>query len=246
MSVMPLRYLFVVPIIAAPALAADVQTLSGKRVSGDVVGLDRQTIVLKSADGEIRHPLADILLVGLNPGDQPPAGAFLDLELTDGSVLHCTKLEFKPQSLDVTAAADIALSVPYRMIATLCKDAHDPKNKIEVQQFAGKRGRYDMGAIRSEGKLNALEGTLGGGIAPGDGIEFTIAGTEQKATPRLAKIAGLVFVIRPNTSAPPPLCKVVDGARNSLIAADVIWNETGLAVTTVSGLKVTYNDPTRL
>src|SRR5262245_16377121 len=161
---MPLRYVLFVSLISTSALAADVQTLSGKKVSCDVVGLDKQTLVLKSADGEIRHPVADILLVGLNPGDQPPAGSFHDLELTDGSVLHCTKLEFKPQSLDVTAAPDIALSVPYTMIATLCKDAHDPKNKFEFQQFAGKRGRYDMVAIRSEDKLNALEGTLGGGI----------------------------------------------------------------------------------
>jgi hypothetical protein len=220
--------------------------LSGKKVSGDVVGLDKQTLVLKSADGEIRYPVADILLVGLNPVDQPPAGSFHDLELTDGSVLHCTKLEFKPQSLDVTAAPDIALSVPYTMIATLCKDAHDTKNKFEFQQFTGKRGRYDMVAIRSEGKLNALEGTLGGGVAPGDGIDFTIAGTEQKATPRLSKIAGLVFVTKPNTSAPPPLCRVVDGARNSLVAADIVWNEGGVAVTTVSGLKVAYSDTTRL
>src|SRR5436190_14434028 len=182
---MHLRFLLLVPLLAAPAHAADVQTLSGKKLSGDLIGLDKQTLLLKSADGEIRHPVADILLIGLNSSDQPPTGVFHDLELIDGSILHCTKLEFKAKTLDVTVAPEMNLSVPYTKIATLCKDAHDPKNKAEFHQFAAKRGKYDMVAIRSEGRLNALEGTLGDGVAPGDGIEFTIAGTEQKAAPKL-------------------------------------------------------------
>jgi hypothetical protein len=243
---MSIRYLLLVPLLAVPAYAADVQTLSGKKLSGDLVGLDKQTLVLKSADGEIRHPIADVLLIGLNSADQPPTGVFHDLELTDGSILHCTKLEFKAKLLDVTIAPETALSVPYTKIATLCKDAHDPKNKVEFQQFAAKRGKYDMVAIRSEGRLNALEGTLGDGVPPGDGIEFTIAGTEQKATPRLAKIAGLVFITKPEVSAPPAICKIVDVARNALVAANVVWNENEITITTVSGLKISYSSAARL
>ena len=117
---MPLRSLLILPFLAAAALAAYVQTLSGKKLNGDLIWLDKQTLVLKSAEGEIRHPIADVLLIGVNSADQPPVGGFSDLELIDGSVLHCTKLEFKAKSLDVTAAPEIALSVPYTMIATLC------------------------------------------------------------------------------------------------------------------------------
>ena len=243
---MPLRFLLLVPLLAAPAHAVDVQTLSGKKLSGDLIGLDKQTLVLKSADGEIRHPVADVLLIGLNSSDQPPTGVFHDLELIDGSILHCAKLEFKAKSLDVTVAPEMNLSVPYAKIATLCKDAHDPKNKVEFHQFAAKRGKYDMVAIRSEGRLNALEGTLGDGVPAGDGIEFTIAGTEQKATPKLAKIAGLVFISKTDVSAPPAISKIVDVARNALVAGNVVWNENEIAITTVCGLRIVYPNASRL
>jgi hypothetical protein len=246
MDGMTLHSMLALLILTSSVRAADIQTLSGKKLSGDLLKLDKQSLTLKGADGEIRHLTADVLLIGLNTGDATVLPIYSDLELIDGSVLHCTKLEFKPQTLDVTAGTDLQLSVPYSMIATLCKDAHDPKNRLEFQQLAAKRGRFDVVAIRSEGRLNALEGTLGGGVAPGDGIEFTIQGTEIKTTPKLAKIAGLVFVSRPNPNAATPMCKVHDLARNSLVAANVEWTDKSVDVTTVAGLKVTYPKPTQL
>jgi hypothetical protein len=239
MDFMSLRTALILALVSSPLLASDVQTLSGKKLTGDIVSLDKQALTLKTADGEVRHPIKDVLLITLGTADQPLPAAYSDLELTDGSVLHCTKLEFREKALEVTAAPDLSLSVPYAAIASLCKDAHDPKNKLEFQQMAAKRGRFDIVAVRSEGRLNVLEGTLGNGVAP-DGIEFTVNGSEQKATPRLAKIAGLVFVTKPDPNATPPVCKIMDAGRNALVAAAVDWNSSGLTISTVSGFKVSY------
>jgi hypothetical protein len=243
---MSVRALLVLVSLAGSVVAADVQTLSGKKLTGEIVGLDKHALILKSSDGEIRHPVSDVLLITLATGNQPPPGPFADIELVDGSVLHCTKLALKPQAVEVTVAPDMALTLPYSAISTICVDAHDPKLKAEFQQFAGKRGRFDIVAIRSEGRLNALEGTFGSGIATGDGIEFTLAGSEQRTTPKLNRIAGLVFISKPNTAAPARICKVIDGDRNVLAAADLLWNDKGLTVTTVSGIKVDFPDATKL
>ena len=57
---------------------------------------------------------------------------------------------------------------------------------------------------------------------------------------------GLIFVQKPDPGAPPPLCKVSDAVGNLYVAADVVLNADGLAVTTVSGARVTLPDAKRL
>jgi hypothetical protein len=131
-------------------------------------------------------------------------------------------------------------------VFTVLRDAHDPQVKAEFQQFLTQRGRYDSVVVRSEGRLNGLDGTFGDGTAAGDGIDFTVKDGGQKVVPKLAKVVGFVFEQRPDPAAPPVLCKVSDAARNLLVAADVTLNDRGLAVTTVAGARVTYPDAGRL
>ena len=49
------------------------QTLAA-RSSPANVGLDKQALILKTGDGEIRHPIADVLLITLGSADPVPAG----------------------------------------------------------------------------------------------------------------------------------------------------------------------------
>src|SRR5207247_1507512 len=80
----------------------------------------------------------------------------------------------------------------------------------------------------------------------GDAIEFTPTTTGQKRAVRLNRAQGLIFVQKPDPGAPPPLCKVSDAVGNLYVAADVVLNAEGLAVTTVSGARVTLPDAKRL
>jgi hypothetical protein len=230
-------------LLAALALSAgaDLQTLSGKKVTGDLVGVDRQTVIVRPASGEtVRVPVADVLQVDLTPGDAPPKGAHTAVELTDGSVLLCSKVEVAGDQLDLTVIPDLHVRVPATAVFTVLRDAHDPKVRQDWQDFLTKRGRLDMVVVRSDGKLNGLEGTFGPGS--GDAIEFTPSATGQKRAVRLARVQGLIFVQKPNPDAPNPLCKVTDAVGNLLVAADVVLNADGLAVTTVSGTHVTVRD----
>src|SRR4051812_22136071 len=92
-------------LLAALALsaAADAQTLAGKTVSGDLVGLDRQTAILRTGAGDtVRVPVADLLQLTLPPADAPPKGAHTAVELTDGSVLLCSAVAVKGGTFELT------------------------------------------------------------------------------------------------------------------------------------------------
>jgi hypothetical protein len=236
------------PVLVALSLAAgaDVQTLTGKKLAGDLAGLDKQTVVLKTTDGEVRHPVADVLQIDLPATEQPAKGGYYDVELTDGTVLHCAQVLLKGKKAELTVLGDLHVTVPLTAVFTVLRDAHDPQVKAEFQQFLTQRGRYDSVVVRSEGRLNGLDGTFGDGTAAGDGIDFTVKDGGQKVVPKLAKVVGFVFEQRPDPAAPPVLCKVSDAARNLLVAADVTLNDRGLAVTTVAGARVTYPDAGRL
>lgn len=233
-------------LVTALALSAgaDLQTLSGKKLTGDLVGLDRQTVILRTADGDVRHPLADVLQIDLPPADPVAKGGHYAVELTDGTVLLCGQVLLKGKSAELVVLPDLPVTVPLSRVFTVLRDAHDPKVRQDWQEFLPRRGRLDMVVVSRDGKLNGLDGTFGDGTPAGDGIAFTTGDT--KVTPKLAKVAGLIFSQRPDPNLPTPLCKITDAAGNVLVAADVVLNADGLAVTTVAGARLTYPDAKRV
>lgn len=240
---MMLRLTAALVLLTAGTVRADIQTLSGKKLAGEPVGLNQQVVIIKSADGELRHPLADVLQINLAAADTPPPGPWVEVELTDGSVLNCRKVEFRAKSLAVTLTTDVAIEIPYTAISTICRDAHDARTKAEFRQAVSRRGPTDQVVVRSEGKLNTLDGTLTGGLASGDGMEFAIAGSDAKSNPKLARVAGFVFVNRFDPNAAPAICRITDAGRSVLAAAAVVWDQHGFDITTPTGLKMRYASP---
>ncbi len=233
-------------LLAALVLSAgaDLQTLSGKKLSGELVGLDKQTLILRTPDGDVRHPVADVLQVELAAAEPWTKGAYYDVELTDGTVLHCAAVVLRGKNAELTVLPDLKVTVPLTTVFTILRDAQDARNRDDWQKFLAKRGRLDMVVVRDGEKLSGLDGTFGNGV--GDGIEFTLSANGQKRAPKLAKVAGFIFTQKADPNAPPALCKVSDAAGNLLAAADLVLNDKGLAVTTVSGARIIYPDATRL
>jgi hypothetical protein len=234
-------------LLAALVLSAgaDLQTLSGKKLSGDLVGLDRQTAILRTADGgEVRQPITDVLAIDLGGPESPAKGDYYEVELTDGTVLRCSQVALKGARAELTLLPDLSVALPLTGVFTILRDAQDPKVRQEWQKFVAKRGQYDKVGVFNGEQIDGLDGTFGQGT--GDGIEFTPGAGGGKRNPKLAKVAGLIFAQKPNPDAPQPLCKITDAAGNLLVAADVVLNAQGLAVTTVSGARVAYPDAKRL
>jgi NPCBM/NEW2 domain len=221
------------------APAADLTTLSGKKLSGDITSISAQGIALKTASGDVTTQLADALLVEL--GSVTPIQAkYSEVELIDGSVLICSAVAFKQQQAELTLHGGPVVSVPLAAVSSLLNDANDPKGRQEWLQLVRKRGQYDLLAVRSDGKLDALDGTFGPGNAGGDAIEFSLANAEQKLNPKLARIQGLVFVRKPVADAPVTPCKVTDTAGNLLVARNVRTDGDAVIVEPVGGGSVRY------
>src|SRR5437016_2979179 len=133
------------PLLLALSLSAgaDVQTLSGKKLTGEIVGLDKSAVVLKTPAGEIRHPLADVLLIDTPQPEAPAKGGWFDVELTDGSVLHCPQVQLKGKAAELTVLPDLQLTVPLSAVFSVLRDAHDPAVRTEWLKFLPTRGQYD-------------------------------------------------------------------------------------------------------
>lgn len=245
---MSFRSLATLLILAAPAAAADLQTLAGKKVSGDLVGLDARAVVLRTPAGDVRIPAADVLILDLTVPEPPAVESHWDVELTDGSVLHAKELAIRGNQVALTMLPNVAVTAPLAAVANAYRDAQDPKVRQQWQQFLARRGRLDVLVPRPKdgGKFEGLDGALGDGTAAGDAIEFTPDAGGQKIAPKLARLQGLVFVRRGDGAAAPTLCKVTDVARNLLVAADVASDGPKVTVTTVSGAKVEYAAAARL
>jgi hypothetical protein len=236
---MTIRATLLMLAVAATAPAADVTTLSGKRLTGDVVGVAPQGVTIKTAAGEELIPTADVLLVDLNPS-APAKETFAEVELTDGSVLACRAVAFQGADAELTLIGGPTVRCPLAAVATLLQNAHDPAVRQQWQLLLRKRGALDMLVVANDGKLDALDGAFGAGTDAGDAIEFAPAGAEGKLSPKLTSAAGLVFVRRPNADAPPVFCRLLDTAGNLLYAKAVAFDGEAVAVDTVAGAAVRY------
>lgn len=217
--------------------AAELTTLSGKKRTGDISAISSQGVTIKTADGDVVTPIAEVLLVEL-AADSPSRDKFIEIELVDGSVLACTEVLLKSDRVELTLTSGPTVQAPLAAVRSLLQDAHSASVRQKWNQMLRERGPLDLLVLRSEGKLDALDGTFGAGV--GDGIEFTLNSNEQKLTPKLSRLQGLIFVRKPDPNAPPVFCRVVDLAGNVIIAKSVQLDENAVSIESVSGATTKY------
>jgi hypothetical protein len=217
---------------------AELRTLSGKQVSGSLTQITDKEVVLQGEAGPVATPMSEVLLLDVQPSTSLPNGLkYAAVELTDGSMLQCSKFALKGQQAELTlAGSDQLLTVPLGIIAHVLNGAQDAATRQEWHdKFLAKRGNQDVLAIKNkEGVVNPLLGTFGPGSADGQSIEFALS-NQRKFNPDLGRVHGLIFVRKPDPNAPSLLCKVYDVHRNVLVAAKVTLDQTGFRVTTVAG-----------
>lgn len=226
--------------LAAEAGNAKLRTLSGKMVEGELLKITDKDVVVRAKEGEVSTPLLEILDIDLHPGALPPAGTkYVDVELTDGSQFHCSQFTLKNKELELRLVSGQEVKLPLSAVAYILSDAHDAEVRAEWQKLVAKQGNRDILAIKKEGVVNGLEGTLGEGDDKGETIGFELG--DKKARVRLERIHGMSFYRRLEPG-PDPLCKVFDTSRNALVAAKLEQTATGFAITTKSGVKVEYTN----
>src|SRR5215472_6917350 len=100
-SVASLSSLFIVLLgIASSVFGDEVQTTTGQTLQGDVVTVDSKGVVLRGRAGNIRTAVREILQVRMQrEGAISPDTKHCDLELTDGSLIHCSSFSLKGKQI---------------------------------------------------------------------------------------------------------------------------------------------------
>src|SRR5262245_41523596 len=112
-------------LLTSTSLAADLRTLTGAAHKGELHKLDDKNVVLRTDGGPVTVPVGEILQLDfVPPGDLPPLAKdpFLDLELTDGSLLHCRSFALKGKQAELQLLSGPKVTVPLSAITYVLND----------------------------------------------------------------------------------------------------------------------------
>jgi NPCBM/NEW2 domain len=221
--------------------AADLTTLKGKKHSGELVSLDDKAVVLKTAEGEVSTPLAEILQLTLQA--PPPVkfpDKYIDVEFIDGTLLHCRAFTLKGKDVQLTVLPDWKLSVPMKSVFYILTDAQDPATRKEWDTIVSERARSDRFFVRQNNRLDGLEGTFGDADADGKQIAFTNLKGEKFKFP-IERFVAMLFNNRLEGNIPATTCRVNDAYKNIVVAQKATLKGASLSITTVAGVTIDYS-----
>jgi hypothetical protein len=222
------------------ASSSELRTLSGKVLTGELVGLTNKEVVLAGASGRSTTPINEVLLVDLQREMAPPSGKYSDVELIDGSLFHCSRLNIKGSQVELKfGTPELTVTLPLAAVAYVLNSADDSSSRPDWDKLIAKKSSQDVLVIKREGVLNGVEGTLGEVNEKGEiAFEYQVGEARKSRPMDLSRIHGMIFQRSPSPDPPPPLCKIQDVNQNLLIAAKIELADQTLAVSLVSGPKI--------
>jgi hypothetical protein len=257
------RILLAVALVASPAAAAELATLDGKKLAGEIVNIAGNELTFKSPAGEEKFLVTTLhsVTVGQVPKALETGKPYTTVELTDGTLFRCSEIAVKGEAIELkllppagtpASASPRTLTFPMRpALYAVNREAGDLKLEQDFRELLRQRSAYDRWVTKQkvmvEGKevyrLDAAEGTFGAGSgeAGAEVVRFTFAARgkdiSKEAELRMTRVNGMIFNQK-KEAVPPALCKVIDADGNELVAQAVARTGTGYAVTTVAGVKV--------
>ena len=203
---------------------AKVRTLAGKEYQGELLSLDGAGLAIKVKDNgkdvEVKVPLAEVLDIDLQ-ATAAPANKYVDVELIDGTLLHCGQMSLVNGELDLKLVAGHELKVPIAAVSYILNNAEDKESRAEWKRLLGKQSTRDFIAVKKEGVSNTLEGTLRTGDAQGRTIGFEPKGSDSEVRVRLDRIHGMSFFRKREGNRGDPLCKLTDTSGNVLVVTKI-------------------------
>ena len=232
--------------LSAPA--AELTTLAGKKIAGEFVKAEVAGIVIRTPAGPVNTLPTEAAVVEFDiPQKDISAAKYIDVELLDGSLLHCTSFVIKGSTAEVALLSldgtpGTALRIPVAAIYTMIRDANEPKNRLDFQTLVKNRGRRDILVYRGDTKLDGSDGTFGEADAEGKSIAFTDAASSQVRKPRQPAIHGMIFAQVPGGERPVTICRVLDVHKNSLNAKSIRVDGNAMEVVTAGDVSIVYPD----
>jgi hypothetical protein len=249
-----LRTLLVFGVTAQVAHAADLTTLDGKKLTGEITAITANELTFKAGMKEEKFLVTTINAIVVGPAPKPLGAGVkhTTVELTDGSVFRCQGVTFRGGTAEIKllGADNRTIAVPVRpALFAVNREAGNLKLEQDFRTEVSRRGTFDRWIRKKDGKtedgkpieaLDGIAGTFGDGDAEGGTIAFRLDEPGAKDTPlRMTQVAGMIFARRPEATPPPPaVCKVIDTDGNEYVAATVARTDKGYGLVTVTGVKI--------
>jgi hypothetical protein len=229
--------------VASASRAAEDETVEVRTLAGQTTKGTLETINDKEVVVSVQGPIALAQVVDLTFPENPatnPDGKFSDVELVDGSLLHCNQVTLKGKNVELRLVSGQEIKdLPLAVISYVLNDAQDVNVRNQWQGFLTKRGNRDLVAIKSKGGVvNPLDGTFGDPDNEGK-IAFE-SSNGIKARLSLDRIHGMAFFRRPDPDAVPALFRAQDTSKSLLVVAKASKGENGYSCLTVAGAKIDY------
>jgi len=238
--------LLVVPL----ARAAELRTLKNETLKGELVAASDKEIVFDRGGDKLTLPLREVLNIDLNPlARVPPDAKYADVDLTDGTLLHCKDVKLGPKTVDVTLLDDRKLQIPLTAVSGVLFTAHIAADRKDWNERLGKKRTKDFLVIKNEaGVINGFPGNLGEASEDGATITFTREGATTpirrsvrgSADGQVLPIHGLIYNRHLDPNAPPAVLKLNDTAANLIMVSGQSLGPDGLTVTTPGGVKFVF------
>lgn len=239
------RTLLIVGLGFSAAHGGELRNLKGETVTGELVSVSDKEIVFSKGGAKITVPTRDVVSIDLGQGGRIPSGSkYIDVELVDGSMLHCLNFEIKGKQVELTLLlTGQAIKLPLGAIANVLTNAQVPKYRKEwderLHDYFAKKKRRDVLALLNDEVVNGVTGTIGDADADGKNLEFTLE-SGRKRPIAIERIHGLIFQRSADPQAAPILFKLSDSQQNLILVSAVTTTGTGLRVTSSAGAKLEY------
>jgi len=246
------RTLFAVLLLLPAASAAELATLEGRKITGDIVAIAGNELTFKSAAGEEKFLVTTLNSVTTGPAPKAidASTKYTTVEFVDGSLFRCESIAVKGETIEMKLLGSSArtISVPMRpVVFAINREAWNLKLEQDFRVLVRNRGKFDLWVTKRTVKndmgkdideLDGVPGTFGEGDA--ETIKFTFERPdpkEKEPTVRMNRVSGMIFNQKLGP-APPALCKIIDLDGNEIVAQAVTRADKGYAITTVSGVKI--------
>jgi hypothetical protein len=247
--------------LASSLPAAELTTLDGKKLTGEIVSITGSDLTFKPATGGEEKLLVTTIAAittGQNAKGVESGKKHTVVELTDGSVFRCQSIAVKGKMLEMKlmGASPRTVTVLLRddeggAVFSVNREAGDLKldqdfrnilrNRRKAYDVWVKKGKSDAGDAKEF--LDAVEGTFGDGDdkAEPPTVQFTISGAAESTPLRMPVVVGMVLNQKVKAAAP-AVCKVIDTDANEIIAQAVAKTPKGYTINTVSGVKIDLDE----
>jgi hypothetical protein len=229
-------------VLTGTALGGDVLTVSGKKIAGEVAAVSDKQVTIQTGAGKVTVPTRDVGSIQLRePTGQ--AGSYAEVELADGSVIHCSQYALKKDTAVLTlVGSNRKLTVPLASISYLLNDAQEPAARQEWRdKFVSKKRSQDLLAVKSNSVMNGISGTLGQVNDQGEiSFEYESGGSKKQRNVSPSRVLGLLFVRAPAADTVPTLCRLNDVDGNQFMVGTFQVGAESFRVKTVGGVALDF------